>query len=65
MEATLICPWCKRVSLPIHRLKIHVKFCNASPRPRGVIERRRRNDWRFEYIGFSVEPAITFSGRVW
>jgi hypothetical protein len=33
------CPWCKRTDLPINRLKIHVKYCDKAPRPRGKEKR--------------------------
>lgn len=28
------CPWCQRDDLPLHALKIHVKYCEKAPRPR-------------------------------
>jgi glutaredoxin len=38
----LFCPWCKRTDLPLHRLKIHVKYCDKTPRPRGKKNAQRR-----------------------
>jgi hypothetical protein len=32
----MTCPWCKRVELPVHLLKRHIKYCASSPRPRGL-----------------------------
>lgn len=31
----MLCFWCKKVNLPVHLLKRHMKYCAAAPRPRG------------------------------
>jgi hypothetical protein len=37
----LSCPWCG-LRLPMNALKIHVKYCDKAPRPRGMVEQQRR-----------------------
>jgi hypothetical protein len=36
-----LCPWCRKTDLPIHILKQHIKFCIDSPRPRGLLRKKR------------------------
>jgi len=37
----MMCPYCKVKDLPINLLKRHIKYCISSPRPRGLLRKKR------------------------